>query len=222
MPFLDTYMPPEVPGYPCVSSPRTKTTIQVTAGGNEQTNQEWEHPLHRFTMPEGVRDWDVVQSLGKMWRITAGPFRSFAWRDPLDKASCDLLAANELDADVIARISETDQVLGTGDGFTDSFQLTKRYTYGGQNYDRPLHLPVLSTIVIANEGVLVDPTDYAVTRPGGIVTFDTPPVNMDALTWGGLFDVEVRFESDDAFEAMVRTWQMGGFADITLIEVRPC
>ena len=54
------------------------------SGGTERRNQEWEHPLHKFVMPEGIRDWDVVQSLGKMWKITAGPYYSFAWRDPLD------------------------------------------------------------------------------------------------------------------------------------------
>lgn len=222
MPFLDTYMPPEVPGYPCVSAPRTKTTISASWGGGEQRNQEWEHPLHKFILPEGVRNWSVVLGLGKMWKVTNGPFRSFAWRDPLDKASCDLLVPNELDEDVIARLSATDQALGTGDGFTDQFQLTKRYTYGGLNYDRPIYLPVLSTVLVADNGVLVDPANYTVSRPGGIVQFDMPPADGHTLTAGFLFDVEVRFESDDAFEGILRTWQMGGFADITLVEVRPC
>ncbi|HET6536352.1 MAG TPA: DUF2460 domain-containing protein [Sphingomicrobium sp.] len=222
MPFLDTYMPDAIPGYPCVSTPRTRTTIQSTFGGNENRNQEWEHPLHRFTMPEGVRTWSVVENLGKMWRITAGPYKSFAWRDPLDKASCDLLAANELDEDVIARLSKTDQAIGFGDGFTDTFQLIKTYSYSGETYDRTIHLPVLDTVLVADNGVLVDDTTYSVSRPGGEITFDTPPADGHAITAGFLFDCEVRFESDDAFEAMVRTWQMGGFSDLTLVEVRPC
>jgi uncharacterized protein (TIGR02217 family) len=98
----------------------------------------------------------------------------------------------------------------------------RRYSYGGETYVLLIHLPVLATVVVANNGVLVDPGDYTVTRPGGIVTFDTPPVAGHTLTAGFLFDVEVRFESDDAFEGVLRTWQMGGFSDITLIEVRPC
>jgi uncharacterized protein (TIGR02217 family) len=222
MAFLDVYMPDAVPGYPCVSAPRTRTTIQSTWGGNENRNQEWEHPLHRFTMPDGVRSWDVVESLGKMWRITAGPYRSFAWRDPLDKASCDLLAANEPDINVTARISATDQAIGTGDGFTDTFPLVKRYSYGGQSYDRTIHLPVLSTVIVADNGTLVDSADYTVSRPGGEVQFNTPPPDGHAITAGFLFDCEVRFESDDAFEVMVKTWQAGGFADLALVEVRPC
>jgi uncharacterized protein (TIGR02217 family) len=219
MPFLDIYMPEEVPGYPCVSAPRTKTTIQVDAGGNERTNQEWEHPLMKFVMPEGVRQWAVVQALGKMWRITAGPYKSFAWRDPLDFSSDDLLAPNP-ETDPVPTM--LDQALGTGDGFTDSFQLIKRYSYSSQTYDRPIYLPILSTVVIADNGSPVSSSDYTVSRPGGIVTFDTPPTAGHTLTAGFLFDVEVRFESDDAFEGILRTWQAGGFADITLIEKRPC
>lgn len=220
MPFLDIYMPAAVPGYPCVSSPRTKTTIQVNAGGSERRNQEWEHPLHRFVLPEAIaREWSVVEELKKHWLITKGPYYSFAWRDPLDFSSTDLVVPNPA-TDPVPEMDE--QALGTGDGFTDSFQLTKRYTYESQTYDRTIHLPVLSTVVVADNGVLVDSSDYTVSRPGGIVTFDTPPLNGHALTAGFLFDVEVRFEADDIFEGILRTWQAGGFADLTLIEVRPC
>lgn len=220
MPFLDIYMPDAVPGYPCISAPQTKTTIQVNAGGSERRNQEWEHPLHRFILPEALaREWSVVEELKKHWLITKGPYYSFAWRDPLDFSSDDLDAPNP-ETDPIP--TETDQALGTGDGFTDSFQLMKRYTYGGHTYDRLIHLPVLSTVVVADDGALVSSSDYAVSRSGGIVTFDTPPANGHALTAGFLFDVEVRFEADDVFESILRTWQAGGFADLTLIEVRPC
>lgn len=219
MPFLDSYMPEKVPGYPCVSAPRFKTTIQMNAGGNERRNQEWEHPLHSFTMPEGIRDWTTVSALSDMWKITKGPYKSFPWRDPLDFSSGALTVPNPATDPVPTML---DQILGTGDGFTDSFQLVKRYTYGGETYDRTIHLPVLSTVVISDNGVLVPSSDYTVSRPGGIVTFDTPPLNGHALKAGFLFDCEVRFESDDVFEGILRTWQAGGFADLTLVEVRPC
>lgn len=220
MPFLDIYMPEEIPGYPCVSAPRFKTTIQLNAGGSERRNQEWEHPLHRFVLPEAMaREWEPVEALKKHWLITKGPFNSFPWRDPLDFASDDLVVPNP---ETDPTPSMLDQSLGTGDGFTDSFQLAKAYQRGSESYTRNIHLPVLATVLVADNGVLVSASDYTVTRPGGIVTFDTPPLAGHALTAGFLFDVEVRFEADDVFEGILRTWQTGAFADLTLIEVRPC
>jgi uncharacterized protein (TIGR02217 family) len=221
--FLDIYLPAKVPGYPCVSSPRFKTTIQVSAGGGENSNQEWEHPLHKFVLPEAAgRNWSVIEAIGKHWKIMRGPHHTFPWRDPLDKASIDLKIADEPDAQLTARISETDQVIGTGDGFTDAFQLVKTYTVDAESYQRQITLPVLSSIKVSNNGVLVSSSAYTVSRPGGVVTFNTPPLAGHAIKAGYLFDVPVRFESDDAFEGILRTYAIGGFADITLIEVRPC
>lgn len=216
--FVDEYMPPQVPGYPCISAPRFKTSIQVTAGGNERRNREWVHPLHKFILPDAEgRQWPVVDALMKHWRVMGGPECSWPWRDPLDFASRDLLEPN-----VAPPITEADQLIGVGDGFTDSFALVKRYEVGSRTYDRPIYLPVLDTVLIAIDGVVVDPADYTVSRPGGIVQFATPPGDTLDITAGYLFDVEVRFESDEAIEGILQTYRVGGFADITLIEVRPC
>jgi uncharacterized protein (TIGR02217 family) len=226
MSFIDEYMPEKVPGYPCISAPRFKTTIQISAGGNERRNQEWEHPLHQFILPEAIaRDADVINSLKTHWLIMAGPYNSFPWSDPIDKASIDHVP-NLPDATLETLIDMEDQFIGTADGFTDTFQLVKTYSIGGNTYDRTIHLPVVDTVVVAIDGVLVPDTDYTVTRPGGEVVFDVPPPDPTPdpgiITAGFLFDVEVRFESDDAFEGIVRSYQVGAFADITLIEVRPC
>ena len=236
MPFLDQPLPSKVPATPCVSAPRTKTTITVDSGGGEMRNQEWEHPLMRFVLPEGLiyldgnslaRDWSVVQALMSHWRVMRGPWRSWPWRDPLDCASCDLTRPNLSTAELLALIGAGDQLVGTGDGFTDAFPLTKTYALGGETYVRTIHLPVLDSVVVAIDGVTVDPADYSVSRPGGVVTFNVPPAapfsgHPQIITAGYLFDVEVRFESDDALEAILRAHRAAGFADLTLIEVRPC
>jgi uncharacterized protein (TIGR02217 family) len=220
--FIDEYMPDEVPGYPCISAPRTNTSIQVSAGGGEHRNQNWEHPLHRFILPEAIaRQSDVINDLKKHWLIMRGPFNSFPWPDPLDWATLDH------SPNVLPVVTLTDQQIGTADGFTDRFQLVKTYTVGSETYDRTIHLPVLASVLVAIDGVIVSASDYTVSRPGGEILFDTPPAapsmgHPQVITAGFLFDVEVRFESDDAFEGILRTYQVGGFADITLIEVRPC
>lgn len=223
MPFLDIYMPDQISGYGWVSSPRWQTRINASASGKENRNQEWEHPLHYFINPEIISrpNQQSLIDLKKHWLITAGPFHSFPLADPHDMASIDHLP-NELVSEITADLSSTDQPLGTADGFTDSFQLVKRYSRGGQNYDRKIYHPVLSTVLIADNGSLVSASDYTVSRTTGIVTFDTPPTNGHVLTAGFMFDVEVRFESDDQLEQIVRTWQAGGAADLNLVEVRPC
>lgn len=223
MPFIDVYMPEEVPGYPCISAPRWKTSIRANASGKESRNQEWEHPLHDFFLPEAVaREFEVIQGLSDHWKITRGPFKSFPWRDPLDKASIPNIP-NEPDDDLAARVSMSDQLLGTGTGFTDSYQLIKIYSRDGETYQRSIYLPVTETLKVSVNGVLkTQGVDYTVTRVGGVITFTTPPPNGHAVRAGYLFDVEVRFKTDDQLEGIVRTWQAGGFADLELVEVRPC
>lgn len=223
MPFLDIYMPEQIAGYGWVSAPRFKTTIQVNAGGSERRNQEWEHPLHRFVNPEIISrpNQQELIDLKKHWLITGGPFNSFPIRDPFDKATVDHLP-NVDDDDLALEIGMTDQFIGFGDGFTDAFQLVKTYSRGGETYDRTIHLPVLDTVVLAADGVLIDDSTYTVSRPGGVISFDTPLADNVSLTGGFLFDCEVRFESDDQLEQIMRTWQAAGASDLTLIEVRPC
>ena len=216
--FIDQYMPSAVPGYPCVAIPRTNTLIAINAGGKEKRTKLWDDPKYHFTLPDAPgRDWAVVTGLKNHWLITAGPHKSFPFRDPTDFASVDLNVPN-----VVPTITMLDQEVGTGDGITEIFQLYKTYTVGGETYTRTIYCPIRSTVLVAINGVLVDSADYTVTREGGTLTFDVPPPNGQLITAGFLFDVIVRFEDDDMLEAVVRSYQVGGFADIGLVEVGVC
>lgn len=218
MSFIDEYLPDEVPGFPCMATPRFKTTIRVNAGGSERRNQEWEHPLHLYTLPEAVaRQWEMIENLKKHWMITKGPFHSFPFSDPFDFASIDLTIPN-----TEPTVTMTDQLIGTVDGFTDTYQLVKTYSVSGETYDRTIRLPVVDSVLVAIDGILIPDTDYTVTRPGGEVVFDVPPSSGALITAGFLFDVEVRYESDDVLGSIMRTTTVAGAADLTLVEVRPC
>ena len=216
MSFIDAYLSQKVPGYPCVSAPRTRTSILATAGGREKRNQEWEHPLHHFVLPEATRDWVVVDEVAKHWRVMRGPFHSWPWRDPLDFASADLERPN-----IEPEISATDQQIGVGDGIARRFQLVKTYTLGSESYVRPIVRVVLASVLVAIDGVPVDPAGYTVSRETGVVEFLVAPLNDAVITAGYLFDVEVRFVSDDQLEGILRSWQVAGYADLELVEVRP-
>jgi len=219
--FVDAYLPDCVPGYPCVSIPRWSTNIVSVDSGAEQVNQRWDHPLHRYNLPEAVRAHNIFEAIHDHWLVMRGPAYTWPFRDPLDFASRALLRPNTTPA-----ITGLDQVCGTGDGFALQFQLQKTYTRGGQTYTRIINRPIVSTVVVTVAGVdpltLGPPMTYSVDRLTGIITTSYAPSPGQIVRAGFLFDVEVRFEADDSFDGVVRTFGLGGFADLTFVEVRPC
>jgi uncharacterized protein (TIGR02217 family) len=195
--------------------------MQTVDSGIEQVNQRWVHPLHRYSLPDAIREHATFDAIHLHWMAMRGPLYTFPFRDPLDFASVSLTLPN-----TVPTITRLDQSLGTGDGLTVDFQLTKTYSVGAQSYTRNIYHPVVDTVLIGYDGE--DPEaaspnyDWSVDRTTGIVTFEIPPENGAILTAGFLFDVEVRFGSDDAFDGIVKTYQVSGFADLEFMEVRPC
>ena len=186
--------------------------------GAESVNQQWQHPLHRYTLPQAVRDMEIFQSVRDHWLVMRGPAHTWPFRDPLDFASRPLAQSA-----IAPAITDTDQIIGTGNGSQTKFQLVKTYQVGSQTYTRKIHLPVVASVLVkvAVQGAEVQPP-HTVTRYGGQVIFDTPPPAGRLITAGFLFDVEVRFEADNAFDGIVSTFSLGGYADIPLVEVRKC
>lgn len=219
--FVDEYLHDCVPGYPVLASPRWSTSIVAVDSGAEQANQRWAHPLHRYTLPEAVRTMTVFNAIRDHWLVMRGPAHTWPFRDPLDFASVPLLAPNTPPV-----VTPWDQPLGIGDGVTRTFQMQKEYVRGSQVYTRDITLPVVSSLRIGRDSTSSPPQEYlsgfAVNRQTGEITFDVAPTDATVLTWGGYFDVLVRFESDDSFDGIVKTFGIGGFADITLIETRSC
>jgi len=219
--FRDVYIPDDVPGFPCLSSPRFNTRIPTVDSGAEGVNQRWESPLYAFSLPQAVREHDVFEQIRDHWLIMRGPAHTFPFRDPLDFASVPLQEPNE-----VPTISGMDQTLGVGDGINRDFQLVKKYTRGGFDYIRTIYHPVLSTVIVTVNGVdpgtLQDPLTYTVDRLTGVVQFTPAPNPSAVIRAGFLYDVEVRFESDNAFDGILHTFHISGFADLNFVEVRPC
>lgn len=219
--FVDQYIPDEVPGFPCISSPRWSTDLQQVDSGAERANQRWVHPLHAYILPDAIREHVTFEAIHDHWLVMRGPLQTFPFRDPLDFASVALSSPNAVPA-----LSSTDQTIGTGDGIATTFQITKTYTRGSQTYTRNIYLPVVSTVLVAIDGLdpetLSPDISWSVDRLTGVVTFSEAPVPGATISAGYLFDVEVRFDSDNAFDGIVKTYGVSGFADIELTEVRPC
>ncbi len=225
-PFLDIYMPDSIQGMPCQVGPRFSTRIVLSKSGDEARNRNWQHPLRKYMLPEAVTDFDAFEDAQDFWLIMGGPFQSFPFRDPFEFASVPLEAPNTEPV-----TSGLDQPLGDGDGFTRTFQLIKRRTLVGVNYDRPIYLPILDTVDILIDGLAPGSVSgghggpyvvNSVSRPGGIVTITPAPTVGRVLTWGGLFDTEVRWEADDSFDAIVHSMATVGASPLNLVEVRRC
>lgn len=219
--FIDQGVADRVIGFPCISSPRWSTDLQQVDSGAERANQRWENPLHKFSLPDAVRDHATFEAIHDHWMAMRGPLQTFPFKDPLDFASTSLTQPN-----FAPTLTGSDQQIGTGDGIALTFQLTKKYTRGSQTYTRNIFHPVVSTVLITFDNL--DPTvispsfAWTVSRTTGIVTFEDPPPPGVVIRAGYLYDVEVRFESDDSFDGIVQTYGVSGFADIVFIEIRPC
>lgn len=158
--------------------PEWRTQVTQLASGRELRNAQW---------ARGRRRWDlggVGLSLGQMRELSdffnarQGRRFGFRFRDPLDWNSC---APDGV-------ISATDQIIGTGDGTTAVFQLSKSSV--GQ-----VTRPVPETVKVALDGV-EQSNGWAVDDLTGLVTFDAPPATNEMITAGFEFDIPVRFDVD--------------------------
>ncbi len=219
--FIDEYLPDEIITFPCSVSPAFSTTLTMSDSGDEQTNQNWLHPLRRFSIPDAVNTETKVIALRNHFFNMAGPAHRFPFTDPFDFASVPLVHPA-----IVPVISATDVTIGTGDGIAYQFQLSVPYVTGSETYSRDIELPVTDTVLIALDGV--DPTIFSptvtwtVSRPGGIVTFSDPIPTGTIITSGFLFDVRVRYEADDVFDQIYRNARVNGFGAFTLLERRAC
>ncbi len=105
-------------------------------------------------------------------------------------------------------------------GSLTQFQLAKTYSSGSASYVRPIYLPVVSTVLVAVDGEIDGIPAWSVTRPGGILEFESDPGGV--VTAGFLFDIAVRFERSDTFEGLFRRPGVSGYSELTLVERPLC
>lgn len=94
----------------------------------------------------------------------------------------------------------TDELIGTGDGFEDEFQITKTYDPGTllgaspvRTYVREIYLPRSGLVVKVNNVTKTLTTDYTISSTG-LITFTAPPSNGHSVKVTGEYDVPVRFD----------------------------
>lgn len=186
MEFLESPRFPGCPSFGFTSTPMFATDVTRVASGRETRNRNWSRPLHRFDVEVGPRLQEDIEAVSEFFYAVGGQECGFRFKDYADFKSCALSAAP----------SHTDQplLLIAADTSDPVYQLTKRYTAGSRSQDRDILKPVEDTILIGRDGSMMT-SGYTLDPTTGTVIFDDDQTGH-TLTWGGEFDVPVRFESD--------------------------
>lgn len=155
----------------------------------------------------GVRSESDVQTLLDFFRARRGAAKAFRFVDPLDHSSHRMTGAP----------TPGDILIGTGDGVQSEFDLVKYHGVGPDAERRRITRPRAGSVRVAVDGV--EPVGGWQLADKGIISFDTPPVPGSRVTAGFLFDVPVRFESDQ-LDMSSPAHAAGAVPHVPLIEVR--
>lgn len=201
--FHDVLFPLEL-GYGASGGPLFQTQVATTASGYEQRNSAWAEARLQYDAGLGVRSEDDLVRLISFFRARRGRASAFRFRDPLDHRSSDARS-----------LTAFDQELGFGDGIRTSFQLVKYY--GNSESARRISRPVQGSVRVAVGDT--EQTGNWELASGGVVEFDEAPPAGAKVTAGFLFDVPVRFASDE-LSISLATFMAGDIPSVTLVEVR--
>lgn len=193
-----------------VGGPERRTDVVTLANGYEERNTPWSHSRRRYDAGLGMRSLEDVETLIAFFEARRGRLFGFRWKDWADYKS----APASVDPDF------EDQLIGTGDGSTTTFQIVKTYWSGAQSYVRPVSKPVLGTISVGLQGDRQTETiNYEVDTTTGRIEFAAPPDQGVRITAGFEFDVPVRFDTD-AIQTSVASFRAGDVPNVPVLEVR--
>lgn len=198
MAFIETRFPTDI-SYGSSGGPEYSTDIVETHAGHEQRNANWSQARARFNVAHGVKTQAQLDALIAFFRARRGRADGFRFKDWTDYAA-------------------TGELIGTGNGATTAFQLTKKYLSGGVSELRTISKPVSGTVHIYLGGVLQS-SGVSTAAATGIVTFVTPPGMGVAVTADFEFDLPVRFDTD-RLSATLDAYGSHSWREIPLVEVR--
>lgn len=188
--FFETEFPRGV-GFLGLGGPAFSTTVNEGFGGGEQANRNWAQVRGTWTFDLHFKSQAYYDAVQAFFLVVGGRADAFRLFDIKDHAA-------------------TGQSIGTGDGTTTVFQLTKTYTSGGRSYVRTISKPITSevqdfqgnalpdTVVIYDNGTVQTPgTAWDVDETTGLITFLTAPLADHLITADFQFHFPVRFMTDE-------------------------
>ncbi len=196
------------------------TTILASNTGSEQRVSRRDLAQHTGDVSTGIQDPEQLLDLKAFHLARRGALYGFRFKDPLDH-----LSTEDDPCDPNTVISSNDQFIGVGDGSTQTFQLQKTYTDGGNyEYVRRITKPIsgTGTVLVRVDGVeQTEGVDFTVDYSTGIVTFSTAPANLAEVRAGFEYHTPVRFEADAdrAIEVAFQEFKYGSIPRIGIIEI---
>lgn len=160
--------------------PRFDNTVVVTRGGYEQRNQNWETPLHSFSIEHVIQSRAKLNYLLSFLRLTKGDLHSFLFKNWMDYSV------------------QPTSVAGYNEGVTTSltattFQLQKRYRVDSSNstYADIKRIKSGTFKLFNNATELTEGSDYTLNYSTGVLT-----TSATFTHWTGEFYIVCRFESE--------------------------
>lgn len=192
--------------------PGRRTDIVALSNGGETRNARWADARRRYDAGTGLRGLEDLYELTAFFEARRSQLYGFRFRDPVDHASAPPGQA----------IAATDQPIGTGDGARTVFALAKTYADSGGATVRRIEKPADGSVVVAIDGVALDPGDYEVDSATGLVTIapGLVPEPGAAVTAGFEFDIPVRFDTD-RIEISLAAFKAGSAPSVPLVEIKP-
>jgi uncharacterized protein (TIGR02217 family) len=179
--FIETPRFDEDIAFGSSGGPRFKTPVFASEGPTEAREQNFTYSRGRWQLDKMTRDTTDMDTIRSFFFNARGKARGFRFKDWAD-------------------FSMTAENIGTGDGVTTVFKITKKYGTGAYQYTRRIFKPVSATVQVYVNGVLKTlTTHYTLNATTGTITFtggNTPPLGH-AVTVTCEFDVPVRFDTDE-------------------------
>lgn len=192
--------------------PERRTDIVVLGSGYEERNARWADSRRGYDAGYGMKSLEDLAAVVAFFEERRGRLHGFRWKDHADFSSAVPGAVT----------GPLDQPIGTGDGATASFQLTKTYGSAHLPYQRAIKKPVAATVRVAVAGVeRTAGVHFVVDLATGVFAFQPGeiPSAGAAITAGFEFDVPVRFDFD-RLEVNVESFRHGSIPSLPIVEIR--
>lgn len=201
--------------------PVHKTAIATTRSGVTQRNVDRYDPIHIYTIDFSLLSQQKLHALRTFHYVHHGMAIGFRFKDYQDFwFSSDGNANN---------IYGTPMQIGTGNGVTKDFALSKTYAVGAKSYTRRIVKPVAggllydsrnNTIRVYVNGSLVS-SGFTISSSTGILSFTTAPSNSATISVTGAFDIPVTFGRDEFDGKVSDAITAVSYDGLQLVEILP-